>query len=151
MSNTAVGKVGQTFVRKLCEETGFSYEPPYTEKGAEAYNSPWDLKIENVTFEIKTASEDTADSYQFNHVRLHRKYDALMCVGVAPDDIYFNLWTKAEVATGGAGNLTSMEQGGASDFKLPKRRSQLNSIDDFEGTLDAFLRENFGDKTTRGK
>ena len=150
VSNTAVGKVGQTFIRKLCEETGFAYEPPYTTSGDEAYNSPWDLMIENVTFEIKTASEDISSSYQFNHVRLHRKYDALICLGIAPNDIFFNLWTKAEVATGAAGTLTSMEKGGASDFKLTKPRNKLKPIASFEETLDGFLRTRFSNKTTRG-
>ena len=148
VSNTAVGKVGQTFVRKLCEETNFSCTPPYTKNGDEAYNSPWDLKIENITFEIKTASEDTGGSFQFNHVRLHRPYDALLCVGIAPNEIFFNLWTKADVATGGAGTLTSMEQGGASDFKLSKRRSQMRCITEFAEVLNEFLCTKFPDKTT---
>lgn len=149
VSNTAVGKAGQAFVRELCEKTGFSCEPPYTKSGKEAYNSPWDLKIENVTFEIKTASEDIADAYQFNHVRLHRRYDALMCVGIAPNDVFFNVWTKAAIATSDVGKLTNMEKGGANDFKLPKRRDQLHPINDFEKVLDAFLRTNFANKTSR--
>lgn len=141
VSNTAVGNVGQTFIRNICNELGLSNEPPLTNNGNEAYNSPWDLKIEDVTFEIKTASEDTKGRYQFNHVRLHREYDALLCVGISPDNIYFNVWTKADVATNKAGNLTSMEKGGASDFKLSKGKKELLTIIQFKATMTSFIEE----------
>ena len=143
VSNTAVGSVGQSFVRNVCNELGIANKPPITSKGKEAYNSPWDLKIENVTFEIKTASEDTKGRYQFNHVRLHREYDALLCIGISPDNIYFQVWTKAEIATGGAGKLTSMEKGGASDFKLSKSKKALLPIEMFEVALTDFIENNF--------
>lgn len=143
VSNTAVGNVGQTFIRKICDEIGFDNEPPRTNTGEEAYNSPWDLKIKGVTFEIKTASEDTHGRFQFNHVRLHRRYDALLCLGISPNDIWFQMWTKAEVATEGAGKLTSMEQGGASDFKLSKGKSALLPIEQFKDTMENFLMSNF--------
>ena len=129
VSNTAVGKVGQTFIRKICELSGVDCVPALTERGNEAYTSPWDLKINGVTFEVKTASEDVGGGYQFNHVRLHRKYQALLCVGISPNDIFFNVWTKADVATGKAGNLVSMEKGGASDFKLSKRPVGMKKIE----------------------
>ncbi len=143
VSNTAVGSVGQTFVRNVCDELGIDNEPPITAKGKEAYNSPWDLKIQDVTFEIKTASEDTSGSYQFNHVRLHRDYNALLCIGISPDNIYFQVWTKAEIATGAAGKLTSMEKGGASDFKLSKIKKSLLPIEDFKTTITTFIKDNF--------
>ncbi len=143
VSNTAVGSVGQTFVRNVCDELGIDNEPPITAKGKEAYNSPWDLKIQDVTFEIKTASEDTSGSYQFNHVRLHRDYNALLCIGISPDNIYFQVWTKAEIATGAAGKLTSMEKGGASDFKLSKAKKSLLPIEDFKTTITTFIKDNF--------
>lgn len=143
VSNTAVGSVGQTFVRNVCDALGIDNEPPVTAKGKEAYNSPWDLKIKNVTFEIKTASEDTRGRYQFNHVRLHREYHAMLCIGISPDNIYFQVWTKAQIATGGAGKLTSMEKGGASDFKLSKSKSALLPIENFEATILSFIENNF--------
>lgn len=143
VSNTAVGSVGQTFVRKVCDELGIKNEPPLTVKGKEAYNSPWDLKIEGVTFEIKTASEDVHNRYQFNHVRLHREYHAILCIGISPENIYFQVWTKAELATGKAGKLTNMEKGGASDFKLSKSKAALLPIEKFKTTIENFIMSNF--------
>ena len=139
VSNTAVGNVGQTFVRNLCSELGFENEPPYTPTGEEAYTFPWDLKIEGITFEIKTASEDVHGRFQFNHVRLHRNYDALLCIGICPNSICFQVWTKAEVATDKAGTLTSMEKGGASDFKLSKGKKDMLSIEEFKDKMQQFI------------
>lgn len=141
VSNTAVGSVGQTFVRNVCDNLGIENEPPKTNTGKEAYNSPWDLKIKDVTFEIKTASEDIKGRYQFNHVRLHRQYDAMLCIGISPDNIYFQVWTKADIATGKAGKLTSMEKGGASDFKLSKGKTALLPIENFKATILAFIED----------
>jgi len=71
-----------------------------------------------VTFELKTATEDIGGSFQFNHLRYHREYDAVLCIGIAPSDIYMGSWTKADVATGAAGKLVSMEKGANASYKL---------------------------------
>ncbi len=133
LSNTKVGDAGQDLVERLCVEIGFDYEFPERPEGAgRQRQSPWDIRIENVTFELKTATEDVHGAFQFNHIRYHREYEALLCVGVSPDKIGFDAWSKAEVATGGAGRLVSMEKGGSASHKLTKRRGQLRSIHDFE-------------------
>ena len=63
------------------------------------------MKIQGISFELKTATEDVHGNFQFNHIRHHRVYDAVLCVGISPDAIYFYAWSKADVATGRAGNL----------------------------------------------
>ena len=80
-------------------------------------------------------------NFQFNHVRYHRDYDALLCVGIAPelcvgiapDNILFDAWSKAEVVTGKAGHLVTMDKGSSATHKLTKRSGQLRPIADFEG------------------
>ena len=139
VSNTAVGKVGQTFIKKLCDCLGFENECPKTISGNDAYTAPWDLKIRGVTFEIKTASEDVNGGFQFNHIRLHRDYQAIICLGISPQEILFRVWTKADIATKQAGTLVSMEKGGASDFKLSKRPKDMIRIDEFEKEMLGFL------------
>lgn len=133
LSNTKVGDAGQAFVERLCNEIGFDCGFPEKEKGAgRQRQSPWDIRIEGVTFELKTATEDVGGAFQFNHIRYHREYEALLCVGVAPNEIGFDAWSKAAVATGEAGKLVSMEKGGSASHKLTKRRDQLKPIQDFE-------------------
>jgi len=89
--------------------------------------------------DYKTATEDTSGHFQFNHIRYHRPYDALLCLGVSPDSLCFGVWSKAEVTTGKAGNLVSMEKGANASYKLTKTREQLLDIGMFPETLAAFV------------
>lgn len=129
LSNTHIGRVGQEFVREWCKSLELSWEaPPSTQ-------SPWDARIQGITFEIKTATEDVNGSFQFNHVRYHRPYDALLCLGVAPDTILFDAWRKGYVTEGRAGNLVTMDRGSSATFKLTKKRAELRQISDFQDRI----------------
>ena len=133
LSNTKVGDAGQDFVELLCNELGFEVEFPERLEGqGRQRQSPWDIRIEGVTFELKTATEDVSGSFQFNHIRYHRDYEALLCLGISPDQIEFDAWSKAAVATGEAGSLVSMEKGGSASHKLTKRRGRIRPISEFE-------------------
>ena len=135
LSNTKVGDVGQDFVEELCTAVGFDCEFPLVDGERRQRQSPWDIRIEGVTFELKTATEDIHGAFQFNHIRYHRTYEALLCIGVGPNDIGFDAWSKASVSTGEAGHLVSMERGGSASHKLTKRQSQLKPISEFEEHL----------------
>lgn len=135
LSNTKVGDVGQDFVERLCSEVGFDCAFPEGLYGKRNRQSSWDIRLEGKTFELKTATEDVSGSFQFNHIRYHRPYEALLCVGVAPGDILIGAWTKAAVTTGRAGKLVSMDKGSNATHKLTKRRSDLLSIETFEDTV----------------
>lgn len=134
ISNTKVGDVGQDFVERLCRHIGFECEFPES-GGQRSRNSPWDIRIEGMTFELKTATEDVHGNFQFNHIRYHRTYEGVLCVGVAPDVILFDAWSKADVVTGRAGRLVSMDAGSSATHKLTKRPGQLRPIADFEEHL----------------
>ena len=136
ISNSHVGSVGQSFIERLCGELNFAYKFPEDKKGKKSKISPWDIEIEGVKFELKTATEDVSGNFQFNHVRYHREYDALICLGISPDSIGFDAWTAADVKTNKAGRLVSMEKGANASFKLTKRNDQLRSINDFRKVID---------------
>lgn len=139
LSNTKVGDVGQDFVEALCFEIGFDCDFPLDGGGRRSRQSPWDIRVEGTDFELKTATEDVSGAFQFNHIRYHRPYDAVLCIGISPDNIYMGTWTKAEVATGKAGRLVSMEQGGSVSHKLTKRPDALRPIDEFEEAIRELL------------
>ena len=132
ISNSHVGSVGQDFIELLCKETGFDCEFPETKMGRRSTQHPWDMKIEQATFEVKTATEDISGNFQFNHVRYHREYEALLCLGIAPSRIFFGAWPKDDVVTGRAGKLVTMDKGSSATFKLTKSKIQLHSIVNFE-------------------
>jgi len=133
--NTKVGDVGSDFVERMCGIHNFRCEFPLNEHGERSRTGPWDIRIEGVSFEMKTATEDVSGNFQFNHIRYHRKYDALICIGISPSDIYIGTWTKAEVTTEMAGNLVSMEKNANASYKLTKSVKNLHSIDQFENLV----------------
>lgn len=139
LSNSKVGDVGQDFIENICSHFNYSVEFPANKKGKRARQSPWDIKINGTTFELKTATEDTSGHFQFNHIRYHRPYEAVICLGISPNDIFFEIWSKADIATGIAGNLVSMEKGANASYKLTKRPSTLRPISEFNSRLTEFL------------
>ena len=84
LSNTKVGDVGQDFVERLCASLGYRCEFPRNQKGTRSRTESWDIRIEGTTFELKTATEDVSGAFQFNHIRYHRRYDALLCIRHQP-------------------------------------------------------------------
>jgi len=139
ISNTKVGQVGEDFIESLCKDLQIETEFPLHEKGGRKKRSSWDIKIMSVTFEVKTATLDTVKNFQFNHVRFHREYDALLCLGISPNDILFNVWSKADVVTKKAGNLASMDKGSSATWKLTKKPAALYPIDKFSEIIIPFV------------
>lgn len=139
LSNTKVGSVGQDFIESLCSTLSIPIEFPINTKKQRATQSPWDIKLFNITFELKTATEDTTGNFQFNHIRYHRTYDAVLCLGISPNELLFNIYSKADVVTGKAGNLVSMEKGANASYKLTKTKSSLFHIDSFGERLAQFV------------
>jgi hypothetical protein len=138
ISNTKVGSVGQAFIERLCAELSMPCSFPFNAKGERVTQSPWDIKIANIEFELKTATEDTNNNFQFNHIRYHRKYQALLCLGVSPENLYFGVWSKGDVTTGKAGNLVSMEKSANASYKLTKAPKQLFKISAFKKKIKEF-------------
>lgn len=138
VSNTKVGSVGQAFIESLCDALLIPYGFPEKENHERLTQSPWDIEIYGVKFELKTATEDVNGSFQFNHVRYHRPYDAVLCLGVTPNELYFGIWSKADVVTGEAGNLVSMEKGANASYKLTKKPGNLFPITDFGQKIKKF-------------
>jgi hypothetical protein len=138
VSNTKVGSVGQDFIESLCGALLIPCSFPMNENHNRLTQSPWDIEIYGVKFELKTATEDTNGSFQFNHLRYHRPYDAVLCLGVTPNELYFGVWSKADVVTGKAGSLVSMEKGANASYKLTKKPNNLFQIAEFEQKIKGF-------------
>lgn len=138
VSNTKVGSVGQDFIEGLCRSLAIPCQFPLNKKNSRATQSPWDVEIYGVKFELKTATEDVNGNFQFNHIRYHRPYDAVLCLGVTPNELFFGLWSKPDILTGKAGGLVSMEKGANASYKLTKRPNILLPITKFEEKIKEF-------------
>ena len=106
VENTNRGDIGEEFLtRYLVSQGGFSV------RKSDLRAERQDMQIENRSFEIKTASLGANRTFQFNHIRLDRDYLYLLCLGVCPDGLVFNVWRKGALAEGQAGRLVRMAEG----------------------------------------
>ena len=97
VQNTNRGDIGEEFLVRYLTKAGVTIAKN------SARNLEWDVRVFGKTFEVKTASQDSGGGFQFNHVRLDRKYDFLLCLAVRPNQILAQFWSKGEVAEGKAG------------------------------------------------
>lgn len=122
LGNTNRGEIGEEFIRRYVAAAGIEIAA----KGNRAAIT--DTQIAGHHFEIKTASLGANGTFQFNHVRLDRKYEYLLCLGICPHEIVFNVWRKGDVAEGKAGTLVRMAEGQAVTWKLTKKLSTMVPI-----------------------
>ena len=123
LGNTNRGAIGEEFIRRYLAQHGI-------ETGNGSRTSQTDLRIGTYRFEVKTASLGANGTFQFNHVRLDRMYDFLLCLGICPHHVVFNMWRKGEVAENRAGTLVRMAEGQAVTYKLTKKLADMRGIDD---------------------
>lgn len=97
------------------------------------------MRIAGHAFEAKTSSLGANRSFQFNHVRLDRDYKYLLCLGICPQEIVFNMWRKGFVAENRAGRLVRMAEGQAVTYKLTKKLPDMLPIDELPGMLQSSL------------
>ena len=128
LGNTNRGQIGEDFVRRYLDAAGI-------EVSNGSRTSPTDLVIAGQRFEVKTASLGANGTFQFNHVRLDRNYNYLLCLGICPDKIVFNAWRKGVISEGGAGSLVRMAEGQSTTHKLTKRLAEMRPIEELVGWI----------------
>lgn len=133
LGNTNRGEIGEEFVRQYLRASGIAV----SDKGWRA--DIIDMVIAEHPFEVKTAGLGAKGTFQFNHVRLDRDYHYLLCLGICPHEIVFNLWSHDDVVRGSAGTLVGMAQDQDVTFKLTKKLMDMRPI----ATLPAMLLELF--------
>lgn len=128
LGNTNRGQIGEDFIRRYL----FAANIPVSNGSR---TSPTDLEIAGQRFEVKTASLGANGTFQFNHVRLDRTYNYLLCLGICPDKIVFNAWRKGVLSEGGAGSLVRMAEGQSTTHKLTKRLAEMRQIEELIGWI----------------
>ena len=123
LGNTNRGDIGEEFIRRYLRHHGI-------ETGNGGRTTATDVRVGNLRFEVKTASLGATRTFQFNHVRLDRPYDYLLCLGICPDHIVFNMWRLGVVAERRAGTLVRMAEGQAVTYKLTKRLADMVAIEE---------------------
>lgn len=127
VENTNRGDIGEEFLNRYLAQSGLSVQKSDARAGRQ------DMRVEGQSFEVKTASLGANNTFQFNHVRLDRDYRYLLCLGVCPDRIVYNVWRKGALAEGEAGRLVRMAEGQSITFKLTKRLAEMRPIEELPG------------------
>lgn len=140
LSSTAIGSIGESYVHRLCGETGLWCAFPEGRDGKRGREA-WDIRIEGRTFEIKTATQDVRGRFQFNNIRVDRQYDALLVIAIAPDDVRLQAWTSDHVYRGRDAPLVPMSRDAIESRKLTKGWAGLLPIDRFGEVVRGVLRE----------
>ncbi len=123
LGNTNRGQIGEEFIRKYLAGAGILV-------GNGSRVTPTDMLVAGKQLEIKTASLGTNGTFQFNHIRLDRTYDYLLCLGICPDRITFVAWRKGVIAEGGAGSLVRMAEGQSTTHKITKKLTDMEPIEE---------------------
>lgn len=84
LGNTNRGAIGEEFIRRFLALNDIEVE-----NGGRV--SPTDLRVGRVRFEVKTVSLGANGTFQFNHVRMDRDYDYLLCLGICPNHVVFEM------------------------------------------------------------
>lgn len=121
LGNTNRGEIGEEFLRRFLRHHDLDV-------GNGNRTNPTDLRIGSLQFEVKTASLGANRTSQFNHVRMDRQYHYLLCHGICPHQVVFEMWRKGDVAEGLAGTLVRMAEGQAVTYKLTKRLADMTDI-----------------------
>ena len=122
VENTNRGEIGEEFLRRYLARENIPMG------GKTGRTSREDMQIAGEIFEVKTASEGVNGTFQFNHIRLDRRYKYLLCLGIRPAAVVFGVWSKGDVAEGAAGSLVRMAEGQSVTFKLTKKAGDLDGI-----------------------
>lgn len=139
VANTNRGDIGEGFLCRYLRRAGVSVVRSATRTEMR------DLEIEGRRFEVKTASEDVSGAFQFDHIRLDRAYEYLLCLGVRPEEIRFGVWRKGEVSEGAAGTLVRKAEGRSTTHKLTKSVAALKPIEELPAWVLDRVRETLTD------
>lgn len=124
LSTTEKGDVAEDFAVWLGKHYGFAAEKHESKRGQ------WDVKISNITLEVKVATEDIHGCFQFNGIRYDTKYDRLLVIGISPDRVLFNAYPRRDLMDM---PLARMARGTNATYKLTRRPNDLLELNHFQG------------------
>ena len=91
-------------------------------------------------FEVKIATQDVSDNFQFNGIRYDRKYSTLICLaGCHLNSLRYYLIVEKKFIGSGIHKMVSMAKGSNASFKLTKTIKDLNSFSKFKDNIEKIL------------
>lgn len=140
------GDVGEDFVRRVLEQLGYKV----TDNPSK--NDDWDLKVnDKIKLEIKTATLGN-NKFQHDNIREKRDFNALILIGIAPNDIYLTCaakstlpWDKkAKKWTKRSKKMHYRKDKGEYKWELSLadvKNRKINSVEDFRIAFENMLKD----------
>ncbi len=104
----------------------------------------WDLKFNNVKFEIKTSSLDVNSRFQNEGLKDNGDYQGVMFLGISPDQLYVKFMLKEDIPFKRLHNRESAKTG--KGYKMDFKMSDMIPVFTTEDIKTEF-EKNFGDLT----
>lgn len=123
LSSTEKGNIAEAFVAWLARHHGLKAAPHESKRGE------YDVMVAGKKLEVKMASEDVSGNFQFNGIRYDTKYDMLCVIGISPDEVRFNIYTKSKVTTDLT--LVAMQKNTNATYKLTRKKTELLDLAEF--------------------
>ena len=137
-TTTEKGDAGEDFLAKMLVH--FGYKDVEVVKGR---RGQYDVSVgdasRKILFEVKVATQDTKDQFQFNGIRYDTKYTHLFCLGITPEEAYYTIVEKRSLGEEGYG-MTSMARGSNATFKLTRTINQLKNLNELEQDLKRVIK-----------
>lgn len=129
------GEIIECFAIHLAQEAGYDACQHLMKRG------DYDIVIADKRVEVKCATEDVHGKFQFNGISHTKEYDFLLVVGVSPDSVGFNIYTKKETTKKATVPMakTARKTAGTT-YKFTHTLGQLYSIARFKEVLDARMK-----------
>ncbi|MDA8031469.1 MAG: hypothetical protein MPK62_10180 [Alphaproteobacteria bacterium] len=127
ISNTNKGNLGEQFAYEMFNLVFPEGEIVWKDHSRDDY----DIMVNGIKFEVKTATQDKQGGFQFNGIRFDTKYDYLLLIGIGHDDLYFEAVSRSKLTDE---SMVPMAKGVNSSFKLTIkiRGERLHSINEFD-------------------
>ncbi len=141
ISTTEKGDLGEDLFAELLRE--LKYENVVVLEGRRGhYDVSFAHKNKTIKVEVKVATRDINNSFQFNGIRHDREYTHLFCLGVSPDNIAFLFLPKTNLGAGdykmvAMSKDTSGER--ATGHKLTRKEQDLLCFDKFQSCIEIVL------------
>lgn len=116
LTNTDKGNFGEDFTTELLNE--IEYDAERVNKGIGDFDIL--IKRANIKLEHKLATEDVNDCFQFNGLDKNKNYDYVFCLGVTPNEIFFNIYPKSDVI-----KLTTKMSKAGGGYKITVRNCNM--------------------------
>jgi len=95
LNNDDTGEVGELLVSEIFKRNGYKVE---YEKAITHSDKYWDIVIDNIRIEIKTATIGaSADTFQHEKFFQNREYDAFIFLDFTPNDLYVVIGRKKDI------------------------------------------------------